>query len=477
MSLFVYNTLSRSKEEFKPLSDRKVNMFVCGQTPYDDAHMGHAKTYIDFDIVARWLRHIGYTVKYIQNITDIEDKIINRAKEKGIEASELEQHYEKRFMEDMQEIKVRQNVDEYPKSNDYIEAMKDQMQILIDKGYAYYLDGDVYYNVAKFKDYTKLSGVKLDELEKHRIEPKEGKINIYDFALWKAAKPGEPFWKIRMVIKGKEQELVGRPGWHLEDTAITYTIFGPQYDIHGGASELIFTHHSNEIAQAEAAYGRKPFVKYWLHSGVLNVNNVKMSKSLKNFITIRDVLKSYPAEALRLFVASTHYKKDLNYTEALMKDADKRLRCMYAALNIFYNMPTDTPGKDDGAVEDAASVLVEGFTNAMNNDFDTPLALSVLMKAVNQLRVSAESHMSISRAAKERALKEVLGLASTLGILELDTYKEKMPEEVSKLITERERLRKLGRFEDADRIRTELSRKHKITLEDTEYGTIWYRGV
>lgn len=474
MPLLVYNTLSRSKEKFVPMLDKKVKMFVCGQTVYDDAHLGHARTYICFDMIVRWLRHLDYAVKYVQNITDIEDKIINRARELGKDPIELARHYEARFLEDMNAIGVKRNVDEYPRSHDYIAAIQDQIQILIDKGYAYAIDGDIYYNVAKFRDYTKLSGVKLKELEKHRLETNPNKINIYDFSLWKAAKPHEPAWKIKLKINGKEQELLGRPGWHIEDTAITHSIFGPQYDLHGGGADLIFPHHTNEVAQAEAAYGKKPFVKYWLHSGVLNIKGAKMSKSLRNFITIREALRLYDPEALRLFALSTHYRKGIDYTESLIKDTSKRLNYMYIALGIFYNMKVGK-GEGEKMVDDIISNLNKDFANAMNDDFDTPLALSTLMKTVNQLRNFAETHLSIKGSTKGKALKAVLELASLLGILENDTYKEPMSNDVNMLIRRREGFRKQGKFGDADKIRTELKKKYKISLEDTKYGTIWYR--
>jgi cysteinyl-tRNA synthetase len=241
-------------------------------------------------------------------------------------------------MEDMEAIGVRKGVDDYPRSHDFIDVIREQIQMLADRGLAYNLDGDVYYDVSKFPDYTKLSGMDIKELEKHRIEPREGKRNSYDFALWKGSKPGEPSWDIKVMFDGKETALRGRPGWHIEDTAITYAIFGKRYDIHGGAAELIFPHHTNEIAQAEAAFGVRPFVKYWLHAGIMLIKGEKMSKSLKNFIRIRDLLKTYDAEALRLLVCSTHYRKDMAYTEELMRNATSRLRYAYASFSIFYNM-------------------------------------------------------------------------------------------------------------------------------------------
>lgn len=474
MQIKVYNTLSRSKEEFVPMSKKEVHMFVCGQTVYDDAHLGHAKTYINFDVVARWLRHQGLKLKYIQSITNVEDKIIARAKERGVRPEELADEYEKRFFEDMTALGVKQNVNEYPRSSDYIDVIREQIQLLADKGYAYGLDGDIYYDVDKFGDYTKLSGMDIEELGRHRVEPREGKRNVYDFALWKAAKEGEPSWKITIKLDGKKLEFVGRPGWHIEDTAMTYKIFGPQYDLHGGASELIFPHHTNEIAQSEAAFSKVPFVKYWLHSGVLNIKGVKMSKSLKNFITIREVLKRYDAETLRLFFCSTHYRKEINYTESLIEGARKQLGYLYSSFSRFYNMGDESG--DPKPIEAIMTRLGEGFTNAMDDDFNTPLALSSLVIAINALRSYAEQNKSADKGAKEDAVSKVLEYSRVLGILGHDTYKEPIPDEASGLVSDRERLRKEKKFNEADQIREKLKKDFGITVEDTEYGPAWYRG-
>ena len=469
----VYNTLSRGKEEFIPMHGKKANMFVCGQTVYDDAHLGHARTYISFDIVARWLRHAGYEINYMQNITDIDDKIIARAKEKGVDPVELARECEKRFMEDMEAIGVKQSVSSYPRSHDYINAMRDQMQLLIDKGYAYLLDGDVYYDVSKFQDYTKLSGMKIDELEKHRIEPKEGKKNVYDFALWKASKPGEPSWEIEVKSDGKQVKLSGRPGWHIEDTAITYSFFGPQYDIHGGASELIFPHHTNEIAQAEAAFGVKPFVKYWLHSGVLSIKGQKMSKSLKNFITIREALAEYPAETLRLFVCMTHYRKEINYTDELMRDANKLMYYINQSIGILYNLPVNG-GSGGQELVNIVEQLEKDFADAMNDDFNTPLALMKMTAAMRKVRQFADAQGSTDQKSRELAIGKLSVLGTLLGIVNESIYKQTLPEDASLLIKQRDDLRKSKNFEEADRIRTEIESKHGIKIEDTEYGTVWY---
>lgn len=476
MPLHIYNTLSRSKEEFVPINGKNVNMFVCGQTVYDDAHLGHAKTYISFDVVARWLKHTGYKVTYIQSITDIDDKIIARAKERNTDPLSFAREYEKRFLEDMQKIGVKQNVSKFARSYDYIDQMRDQIQLLLDKGYAYELEGDVYYDVAKFKNYTQLSGMNIDELEKHRIEPREGKKNVYDFALWKAVKEGEPSWNIELKVKGKKKEFSGRPGWHIEDTAITYKIFGPTYDLHGGAIELLFPHHSNEIAQAEAAYNVHPFVKYWMHSGILNIKGVKMSKSLKNFITIREVIAKYDPEILRLMILSTHYRKEVNYDEKKTMDVAKsNLNYMYSSFSLFYNMKAVKLSKEDSQIEQLASNFEKEFNDAMNDDFNTPLAISKLIITIRNMRAFAESHTEIGTDAKESAIEKIIMLANTLGILEKDNYKEKINSKIYELIKERESLRKAKKFKEADDIRSSIKKEHKIEIEDTEYGPVWYR--
>ncbi len=474
MALTVYNTATRSKEDFVPLHGMSVSLFVCGQTPYDDAHMGHAKTYICFDIIVRWLRHLGYRVKYVQNITDVEDKLIARAQERKMDVFELEAYYEKRFFEDMDALRVRKNVDMYPHSHDYINQIRDQIQALADKGYAYPAGGDVYYDVSKFADYTKLSGMKIDDLVRHRIEPDPRKRNVYDFALWKEKKPGEPSWDIDLKFDGEKKKFPGRPGWHIEDTAMTDAIFGHQYDIHGGASELIFPHHTNEIAQAEAAYGIKPLVKYWMHTGVVNVENVKMSKSLHNFVTIRDALAKYTPENIRFFVASTHYRKEINYADSLMREARTRLNHLYRDLGMFYNSP-EADAQPDEEVELSIDSFEEEFVAAMNDDFNTPIALMSLTNIASRLAAMGKSGKPISAEAKEKAIGRIKVLAGIIGILEDDAYKESIPEDAANLIEERETLRGKGDYAAADTIRDRLKGEFGLSLEDTKSGTVWYR--
>jgi len=474
MPLFLYNTLSRSKEEFKPLHGNDVKMFVCGQTVYDDAHLGHAKNYINFDLIARWLRHSGYKLTYIQNITDVDDKIIKRAEEQHKDPIELAREYEARFMEDMEAIGVRQGVDQYPRSHDYMEEIRSQIQLLIDSKYAYLIGDDIYYDVSRFADYTKLSGMDLKELQEHRIEPREGKRNSYDFALWKGSKPAEPSWDIEIMMDGIKIKLKGRPGWHIEDTAITHAILGKQYDLHGGAIELIFPHHTNEIAQAEAAFNVRPFVKYWMHTGIMLIKGEKMSKSLKNFIRIRDLLRRYDPEALRLLVASTHYRKDVGYTEDLIRKASIRLNYLYASFSIFYNMK-EKGGERSGAVTDAIDSMKSEFEDAMNDDFNTPLALGSLAFAIDRLRTFTELNDAIDKETKDYAVKSIIEFSGILGILRKDVYKHRLHENAARLIKERERLRKESKFEEADKIRESLRSEYSIAVEDSEYGTIWYK--
>jgi cysteinyl-tRNA synthetase len=472
MVLKVFNTLTKKKEVFKPFKGKKVNMFVCGQTVYDDAHLGHAKTYINFDIIVRWLRYKGFKVFYVQNITDIDDKIINRAKEKNTTWDKLAGFYTKRFFEDMEMLGVKQNVDLFPKSSEFIPQIIEQIQQLIDKGYAYMVDGDIYYDVSKFKDYTKLSGMSLKELKKHRIEPDPRKRNPYDFSLWKSAKEGEPYWEGVIEVYGNKVLLKGRPGWHIEDTAMTVSIFGPQYDLHGGATELIFPHHTNEIAQAEAATGKKPFVKYWLHSGVLYIKGEKMSKSLKNFITIREILKKFDPEVLRMYYASTHYRKPLEFDESKLILAKNRLEKLYNTLeNIAKAKIKNEITSREKAFERKIERYKKKFEAAMDDDFNTPKALSVLFALSKDINKFLQKRKEINRKLKIKLASTLRELGYIFGILQKRIKKGKIPEEVLKLIKEREKLRKKGDFAAADQIRDQLKKEFGIVLEDTPEGT------
>lgn len=463
MPLKVYNTLTRRLEVFKPRHGKKVQMFVCGQTVYDDAHMGHAKTYVQFDIIVRWLKRLGYDVVYAQNITDIDDKIINRAKQRNVDPLELSAYYTQRFLEDMDAIGVRKNVNEFPKTTDYIQKMIEQITILIEKGFAYVTDGDVYYDVAKFNDYTRLSHMPIDELKKHRIEPDSRKKNSFDFSLWKSQKPGELAWDSPW---GK-----GRPAWHIEDTAMTWALFGPQYDLHGGASELIFPHHTNEIAQAEAASGKKPFVKYWLHTGVLQIGGVEMHKSLGNFITIREMLSKYDAEVLRLYYASTHYKKPIDYAEKEFEEPKRKLEYFYNTLRNIRHAATEE-GKESSELRKALSETENNFTEAMNSDFNTPLALTHLTSLARKANTLVSEQRITTSLAKDtiRTIKE---LCSVFGILEKEIpIEEELPEEARELINQREEARRTKDWKRSDALREQIKQLGFI-VEDTPEGPVW----
>ena len=463
MVLKVYNTLTRRLQVFRPRRGKQVQMFVCGQTVSNDAHLGHAKTYVQFDIIVRWLRRLGYDVFYVQNITDVEDKIINRAKEQGVDPLKLAAQYTQRFLEDMEAIGIKKNVDMFPKTTDYISQMIEQIKILIEKGYAYVTDGDVYYDVAKFKDYTKLSRMPVEELEKHRIEPDPRKKNPIDFSLWKKQKLGELGWDSPW---GK-----GRPGWHIEDTAMTWAIFGPQYDLHGGASELMFPHHTNEIAQAEAASGKKPFVKYWLHTGVLHIGGVEMHKSLGNFVTIREVLSKYDAEVLRLYYASTHYRKPIEFNEKDIGEPKRELEYLYNTLRNVKNAAS-SEGKEPAELKKLLTETRKKFGEAMNNDFNTPLAIThlyALARKANKL----VSKQRISQKLSESTIKTIRELGNIFGILEKEvTTEEELPEKVKELIAQREEARNRKEWRKADVIREKI-RKLGFVLEDTSEGPRW----
>lgn len=460
MVLKVYNTLTRRLETFEPRQDKKVQMFVCGQTVQDNAHMGHAKTYVQFDVIVRWLRHEGYEVTYAQNITDVDDKIINKAKERGIDPLTLSKEQAQRFLEDLEALGVKKNVDAFPKTSEYIPQMIKQIQTLIQKGYAYVVDGDVYFNVEKFEDYTNLSRMPIDELKKHRIEPDPKKKNPYDFSLWKAQKTDELAWDSPW---GK-----GRPGWHIEDTAMTWALFGPQYDLHGGASELIFPHHTNEIAQAEAFSGKKPFVKYWLHTGVLQIGGVEMHKSLKNFITIREVLSRHDAETIRLYYASTHYRKPIDFNEKDFEEPKRELEYLYNTLRNLKEASSDD-AETSPELEDAVNEAKLKFAEAMGSDFNTPQALTHLY-ALAKTANTAAAKQKISSETSQKAIGAITELANVLGILEKGVpSEEELPESVKKLAAQREEARSRKDWKKADEIRQQIKALGFI-LEDAAEG-------
>ncbi|MBU2442517.1 MAG: cysteine--tRNA ligase, partial [Nanoarchaeota archaeon] len=340
MALKVFNTLTRKIEKFVPLKGKKVKMFVCGPTIYDYSHVGHAKTYVQFDIIAKYLRYKGFDVFYLQNITDIDDKIIKRANENNETSKKLAARFEEEYYEDMKSLGV-DSIDKYARATDYIPQIIKQIKTLLEKGYAYETKDGVYFEIDKFSEYGKLSHQPLDQIQAGaRVTINEEKKNPADFSLWKKQKPGEPFWDSPW---GK-----GRPGWHIEDTAITETEFGPNYDLHGGGIDLIFPHHESEIAQMEAISGNKPFVKYWLHTAFLNIRKEKMAKSLGNFLTIRDMLSKWDKKTFRFFFASTHYRTAIDFSDENIEQAKKGLD----RINEFIRKVLVANGKDNKKVKE-----------------------------------------------------------------------------------------------------------------------------
>ena len=468
MTLKVYNTLTRTKEEFTPLHGNRVNMFVCGPTVYDFMHLGHARTYIAYDVIARYLRYKKYSLFYIMNITDVDDKIIERAKEKGIHPIELAIEYERYFMEDMEKLGIN-TVNLFVRASEHLEEIINQVKTLIEKGYAYETETGVYYDVTKFPDYGKLSKQKPEELSQHRIDPDPTKRHPQDFALWKKRSKEEFGWDSPWGY--------GRPGWHIEDTAITVTYFGPTYDIHGGAIELIFPHHEAEIAQAEAATGVKPLVRYWIHTGLLTVRGEKMSKSLGNFITVRDALKRYDAETLRFFFILTHYRSPIDFDEQKLQQAKESLKTLYNTLqNLQDTESTEEYTEDDKNLQNMLKQYKQKFLDAMDDDFNTPAAVSVLFDLAHETNKIIQRNKRISNKLKEDIISIFKELGGILGILEKPLKKETDIDMVVNLldvvIEVRNELRKRKEYELADRIRSRL-RELGIVLEDTDKGTRW----
>ena len=443
--LKIYNTLTRKKEEFKPLKDNKVNIFVCGITPYDYAHIGHAKTYLQFDLIVKYLIYKKYKVFYLQNITDIDDKIIKRAKELNTSFDKLAKEYEKYYHEDMKSLKIN-SVDKYARATDYIKDIVSQVERLVKKGYAYKISDGYYFDLSKFKDYGKLSGRTTlgEEDAVSRIDENTEKKNKGDFCLWKFSKQGEPIWNVGIGA--------GRPGWHIEDTAITEYFFGPQYDIHGGAKDLIFPHHEAEIAQMESISGKKPLVKYWLHTGFLNVSGQKMSKSLGNFFTIRDILKKYSANALRFLFIQTHYRNAIDFSESSLESAKNSLE----RLNDF--MLKIKTGKDN-LPDYYIKKTKEDFINAMDDDFDTPKALAVIFNLVKEANI---------KGGGKKTYKLMLEFDKILNIFEKEI---KIPKEIQLLVQEREKARKAKNFKKSDMLRDQIKEKGYI-MEDSGKGVL-----
>jgi cysteinyl-tRNA synthetase len=457
----VFNTLSGQREEFLPQSD-EVKMYVCGVTPYDHCHFGHAMSYIVFDVIKRYLRFRGYKVKYVQNITDIDDKIIDRAGKLGLSPAELAQKYTDSYFEDMDALNI-ERADIYPRATEEIPKIIEVIGGLIDKGYAYPAGGSVYFRVRNVPDYGKLAHRSLDSMMAGaRIEAGEEKEHPMDFALWKASRPGEPWWESPW---GR-----GRPGWHIECSAISLKYLGDTLDIHGGGQDLIFPHHQNEIAQSESFTGKKPFVKYWLHNGLVQLGEEKMSKSLGNLITIKQALEKYSPDAIRIFVLSSHYRSPLTYSEEGLEAAER------GAKRLTWTTFRDDPTGGVGKALDAESYR-QKFIEAMDDDFNAAQALGILFDLARVINQAGDSGLSFLKAQSilSELARNVLGLK-----LETSEFmREPIPEieqQVNRLVEERLKLRNAKQWQRADEIRAKLA-ELGVTLEDTPEGTIirWER--
>ncbi len=464
----------------------RVNLFVCGPTVYDDSHIGHARTYIAFDVVARYLKSIGYSVFYLQNITDVDDKIIKRAAERGVSPRTLAKNFEKRYIEDMQSLGVS-NVSYYARATEHIPEIIGQIERLMEKGFAYETETGVYYDESRFPDFGKLSHQSSEDLKKHRIEPDETKRNSGDFALWKkrqslessgfSQQGGSAVDRFEVEVVWDSPWGMGRPGWHIEDTAITETYFGPQYDIHGGAMDLIFPHHEAEIAQMEAASGKRPLVRYWMHTGFLNVRGEKMSKSLGNFTTIRDMLKEHDAQAFRLFVLLSHYTSPIDFSPEALKQAKKSLDRLRQAAKIIRDSINETDAlnghPDEKGLDSIVALAKAQFQEHMDNDFNTPYALRTLFNLVRETnrRINEGSISQIELIEAKVFLEqagEVFGL-DLMGAKETRAQKTKtdVTEELCELlISIRQKLREKKDWKLADEIRCSML-ELGIAVEDS----------
>jgi cysteinyl-tRNA synthetase len=475
MSLRIFNTMTGKKEIFESLESGKVRMYVCGPTVYDACHIGHARSVVVFDVIARYLKAIGYQVTYVRNFTDVDDKIIDKAHKLNISPKAVAEKYIREFYEDMGALNVERATIE-PRATDHIKPMIQFIERLIEAGFAYRVDGDVYFSVEKFEEYGKLSGRKLEEMEAGaRIDIDERKRNPFDFVLWKTAKLGEPNWESPWGT--------GRPGWHIECSVMSSQYLGETFDIHGGGKDLCFPHHENEIAQSESI-SKKPFVRYWIHNGFVNINHEKMSKSLGNFLMIKDVLKTYHPEVVRLFLLSNHYRSPIDFTQKAMEEARTGLDKIYALLL--------RAGGKIGFEHHQNSVAgdwFQQFCDAMDDDFNSALGIGIIFEAVrtiNRLLDQHENDLSGQiRQTIASGLTDISRIGNILGILldppdiYFNTKQQRILEQkavdpavISKMLEERDSARKAKDWKKADQIRNQLA-EMDVTIEDRPDGTVW----
>ena len=458
----VYNSLTGRKEEFIPLEEGKVKMYVCGPTVYNFFHIGNARPFVVFDTLRRYFIWRGYEVKYVQNFTDVDDKIINRAREEGITAPEVSEKYIKEYFEDAKALNVLP-ADVHPKVSEHIDDIIDFVQTLIDKGYAYEADGDVYYSPRKFEGYGKLSGQNIDDLESGaRIAIGEVKHDPLDFALWKAQKePDEIAWKSPWGM--------GRPGWHIECSTMARKHLGPTIDIHGGGQDLKFPHHENEIAQSEACNG-VPFAKYWMHNGYITIDGVKMSKSLNNFFTVRDIRKLYSGDVIRFFLLSGHYRSPINFSDVLMEQAKQGLNRIVTCVETLEHLEKN--GTDD--FSDADKEELKGldkyrdmFIEAMDDDLNTADAISAIFEMVSDINVYVRN--GASKIFAKEGIAHIKELTDVLGVMQHTEDEDSADPEIQALVDERQAARKEKNWAKADEIRDKL-KEMGYTIKDTPQG-------
>lgn len=462
----VYNTLTRKKEELVPITPGEIKMYACGPTVYNYIHIGNARPLCIFDILRRYLEYRGYNVKFVQNFTDIDDKIIRRANEEHVDFSEISERYIKEFWTDADGLNVR-HATINPKATENIDAIIQIISTLIEKGYAYEAQGDVYFSTEKFKDYGKLSHQPLEDLEAGaRIMVGEVKREPMDFAVWKAAKPGEPAWDSPW---GK-----GRPGWHIECSAMNWRYLGDTIDIHCGGQDLIFPHHENEIAQSECFTG-KPFAHYWMHNGYINVDNVKMSKSLGNFFTVRDVAEKYGYEPIRYLLISAQYRSPINYSTDIIEQCIAALNRLYTcrdSLDFELKNAVDAEHDGDKAIIDGFDKYREQFISAMDDDLNTADAIASIFELVRDINTNVVGNTP-SKALVEGAIAMFDELTGVLGLV-YNRKTETLDSDVEALIDARTNARKEKNWAEADRIRDQL-KEMGIVLEDTAQGVKWHR--
>lgn len=478
MTLKVYNTLTKQKEEFIPSEPGKVKIYVCGVTPYNHPHIGNARPFITWDVIKRYLEKKGYDVFHVQNFTDVDDKIINAANDEKVKWDVISNRYIASYFEVMDKLNVKR-ADIYPTVSGHMNEIIDMVQKLIVKGFAYVVDGDVFYSVARFEGYGKLSGRSLEDMKAGaRVDVDERKHHPMDFALWKSAKPGEPAWESPWGP--------GRPGWHIECSAMSLKYLGNSFDLHGGGSDLIFPHHENEVAQSEAYTGQEPFVRYWLHNGFITVDEEKMSKSLGNFFLVKDILEHYQPEVLRFFILATHYRSPLDFSDERLNEAGRGLERLRTAVQNIRQLETLTDGQVSSVeaqeLKAAAERAENEFCAAMDDDFNTALAISVMFGLAKEINIYYNAVVSGKTACDQEAVAKAresyYNMAEVIGIL-VNERQGKMAgadalvEQLMNVILEvRQEARKKKDWATADKIRDSLG-AIGIVIEDSPQGARW----